>query len=73
MGSRGFEVKFILVDPEFSCLMDDIRSFRCSLNITATNKHVPEVERAIRTIKERVRSYLHVLPFKKCLFNIFCR
>jgi hypothetical protein len=33
------------------------------LNITSADEHVPEVERCIRVIKERVRAIRHSLPF----------
>jgi len=36
-----------------------------NLNVTLRNEHVPEVERYIRTIKERVRAIASMLPFKK--------
>ena len=36
-----------------------------TLNIVTNNEHVPEVERYIRTIKERTRSVYNSLPFKK--------
>jgi hypothetical protein len=34
-------------------------------NITARDEHIPEVERVIRTLRERVRSTLTVIPFKR--------
>ena len=36
-----------------------------TLNVASRNEHIPEVERYIRTIKERVRAIASVLPFKK--------
>jgi len=36
-----------------------------TLNVTSKNKHVPEVEWYIRTVKERVRSIANSFPFKK--------
>jgi len=35
------------------------------LNITAEDEHVPEVERYIRTIKERTCAVHNTVPFKK--------
>ena len=35
------------------------------LNCAAANEHVPEVERFIRTIKDRVRSTYRMLPYKR--------
>jgi len=36
-----------------------------TLNFASRNEHVPEVERYIRTIKERVRAIASFLPFKQ--------
>ena len=36
-------------------------------NVTGHNEHVREVERYIRTVKERVQSTVNTLPFKKLL------
>ncbi len=49
-------------DREFACLCCDLDHI--ITNIVDTNNHVPEVERSIRTIKDRVRSTIHGLPFK---------
>jgi hypothetical protein len=35
-----------------------------SMNVTGRDEHVPEVERYIRTLKERIRSVYNTLPFK---------
>jgi hypothetical protein len=35
------------------------------VNIVAADGHVGEVERSVRTIKERFRSYVHGLPFRR--------
>ena len=35
------------------------------MNIATADSHVGEVERSIRTIKERLRSLVHGLPFKR--------
>ena len=35
-----------------------------SLNVASRNEHVPEVERYIRTVKERVRAIACTLPFQ---------
>ena len=36
-----------------------------TLNIASRNEHVPEIERYIRVVKERVRAIASVLPFKQ--------
>jgi hypothetical protein len=35
------------------------------LNVVTADDHVGEVERSIRTIKERVRTLIHGLPFRR--------
>ncbi len=60
---RGFELSEIHCDMEFGCLRDDM--YPIPLNLTPRDAHVGEVERSIRTIKERVRSDIHDLPFKR--------
>jgi len=35
------------------------------LNICSANEHIPEIERYIRTLKERVRSIATILPFRE--------
>ena len=33
------------------------------LNLASANKHVPEIEKKIRVIKERVRAVIYSIPF----------
>ena len=61
--SRGFTVPDIHVDHEFECLRYDLAPSQ--LNVTPADDHVGEVERSIRTIKERVRTTIHGLPFRR--------
>jgi hypothetical protein len=51
------------MDREFDCLRDDIPELK--LNTTATSEHVPDIERQIRVIKERMRAIKSTLPFKR--------
>ena len=61
--SRGFEVADLHADNEFAPLQNSIRPVIA--NIVAADDHVGQVERSIRTIKERVRSTVHGLPFRR--------
>jgi len=63
--SRGFKIQAILEDGQFKHIQQIIEGKGISMNICAANKHVPEIERYIRTIKERVRSTAVTLPFKR--------
>ena len=60
---RGFEVRDIHGDHEFECVRDDLRPIE--MNIVPADSHVGEVERSIRTIKERLRNCVHGLPFNR--------
>jgi hypothetical protein len=59
----GFQVGKVLMDNEFELLRNLVPIL--AINTTAAKEHVPEVERRIRLIKERGRSILNTLPFKK--------
>ena len=61
--SRGFRLGAVEGDNEFACMKTDLMPV--NLNITAKDDHVPEVERSIRTVKERHRVCLHGLPYKR--------
>jgi Reverse transcriptase (RNA-dependent DNA polymerase)/Zinc knuckle len=60
---RGFTVTTIHADGAFECMREAVAP--TILNINAADEHVGEVERSIRTIKERVRGALHGLPYKR--------
>ena len=61
---RGFVLKFVLADNQFASLSEDLASLGIQLNCVAENEHVPEIERYIRTTKERCRAKFNSLPFK---------
>ena len=51
----------MFVDPDFQSLEEKL--FSTTLNTTGARDHVPEVERQIQVIKERVRAHHANLPF----------
>jgi hypothetical protein len=62
----GFFFKFIHCDREFRSLMEDVADdLNVTMNYAATGEHVPEAERNNRTIKDRVRTMYHQLPYKR--------
>ena len=64
------EVDFILSDNEFGPLKKRIRKdMGAELNLSSPNEQVPEVERNIRLIKERLRSMLAGMPYSKIPTN----
>ena len=58
---RGFRINVILGDPEF----EPIRPTFPQLNCCAADEHIPNIERYIRTVKDRVRSTYRMLPFTR--------
>ena len=59
-------VDLILSDNEFRQLKERLRKeAEDNLNLAAPYEHVPEIERNIRLIKERLRSMLAGMPYKK--------
>ena len=60
---RGFDVTHILLDGEFEPLRGSLANINIQLNTVANAEHVPEIERYIRTLKERTRCVYNSLPF----------
>ena len=58
----GFIVNNILMDQEFDKVVDEVELVE--VNTTAAPEHVGEIERCIRTVKERCRAVVSTLPFK---------
>ena len=64
--ARGFVIDTINADEEFQSLKTPLlEKFNIFMNISTTNEHVPEIERMIRVVKERIRSTVHGVPFKR--------
>ena len=61
--TRGFDVLNLHADMEFECIKNEMMAV--IMNLNASDDHVGEVERSIRTIKERVRADVHGMPFKR--------
>ncbi len=61
--SRGLCIRDLHADNEFECIRVDLRP--TELNIVPTDSHVGEIKRSIRTVKERLRSCVHGLPFRR--------
>jgi hypothetical protein len=52
---RGFIITHLLMDGQFEPLRADIADLKITLNTVSRDAHVPEIERRIRTVKERTR------------------
>jgi hypothetical protein len=61
---RDFTVSLVLANGQLQNIRNDVMGLGISMNITGRDEHVPEVERYIRTLKERIRSVYNTLPFK---------
>jgi hypothetical protein len=61
---RGLHLKTVLLDGEFEAMRGKLAEMGMELNCTSRDEHVPEVERYIRTVKERVRFMVNSSPYK---------
>jgi hypothetical protein len=59
----GFQVRRVLMDGEFTKIRDALSDIGILYNETGRDEHVGEVERFIRTLKERIRAVYNTLPF----------
>jgi hypothetical protein len=64
--SRRFTISAIVCDGEgaVAALRTEIEAKGITVNLTAKSEHVPEIERAGRQMKERVRGFWNTLPYK---------
>lgn len=59
----GFRIITAKMDGEFEALRGELADLEIGLNEAARDEHVGEVERYIRTLKERMRAIYSSLPF----------
>lgn len=62
---RGFRMNMVAGDNEFATLEGPLSNAGISLNVVSADEHVPEIERHIRTLKERCRAMFNTLPFRR--------
>ena len=62
---RGFEIVHLLMDRQFEPIHGELSSLGITLNTVANDKHVPEVEQYIQTLKEHTCAIYNTLPFKQ--------
>jgi hypothetical protein len=62
---RGFRVRHCHVDNEFEGMRHELMELGMQLNVVAEAEQVPEIERHVRTIKERTRCVCNTVPFKR--------
>ena len=61
--NAGFYIRQFHADQEFDCIKPDLENEQIEVNIVPAQAHVPVIERAIRTIKERYRAMYHRAPY----------
>ena len=66
----GFQVTMALMDGAFAGLHDVCNQLQIKLNTTSQDEHVGDVERYIRTVKERMRGISNTIPFKRLTCNM---
>ena len=59
----GFRIRLVLMDEQFECTRGDLLSVQVLLNTMSCDEHVGDIERFIRTIKERMRCTFTTGPF----------
>jgi hypothetical protein len=62
---RGFHLSHMLMDGQFEPIRAVLADLQITLNTVSRDEHVPEIERHIRTTKERTRCVYNTLPFRK--------
>ena len=64
---RGFRITTVHSDGEFAPLRALVAALPGGpmINLASANKHVPEIERKIRVVKERFHAARHGLPFQQ--------
>jgi hypothetical protein len=60
------------MDGQFEMLRGELATLQITLNTVAMGEHVPEIERHIRTIKERARSCLQFPAFQENSWSHAC-
>ena len=61
---RGFNITHIHSDCEFETLRKEMKALCIHLNCASKKEHVPEIDRFIQNLKERVRSAQATMQFK---------
>ena len=63
--TRGFDVTTIFADNEFENEIIQGEFPGIKFEICAANQHTPEIERCVRSVKDRCRCMCHSAPFKR--------
>ena len=67
---NGFTIDMALMDSEFGHLRCELAGMGVTVNETSRDEHVGDIERYIRTVKERMWAIYNTLPFNKILARL---
>jgi hypothetical protein len=70
---RGFQVTTALMVNEFEPLRGELAGHQVQFEHPGADDHVGDIERWIRTVKERMRATITSLPFQRLPTTIDCR
>ena len=59
------------MDGKFETIQANLTELQINMNVVSCDEHVPEAERWIRTIKERMRDTYSTLPFHSMPRQLF--
>jgi hypothetical protein len=62
---QGFRVRLAHMDNEFAPMWGNLLDICIDINGVSNDEHVPEVERYIHTVKERMRCIYNTVPFRR--------
>jgi hypothetical protein len=62
---HGYNLAILVIDGQFESIRGDLAETKTSLNMVSNDEHVPEIERHICHIKERVHCVYKMFPFKR--------
>ena len=62
---RGFRVSDAHTVNDFEPMRANLMDAKVNLNVVSNSEHIPEIERHIRTMKDRARCMYNSVPFKK--------
>ena len=69
-GRGGFQVTTALMDGAFAGMHEICNQLQVTLNTTSRDEHVGDIERYIRTVKERMRGISNTIPFNRMTRNM---
>ena len=71
--NKNIFIKTLFMDNEFEVLRHTLQDEGITLNTASADEHVPQIERHIKVVKERVCSTWNSLPYKKSSYRMISR